>query len=91
MSNDPPQLLQRLWTYCNILRGDGLSYDDGVERHTFLPFLRVSDDQAGPPFNNGPACGTGGFLIAAHDCISNHHSLDPLQEKRLAAIAEDLK
>ncbi|OHB38884.1 MAG: DNA methyltransferase [Planctomycetes bacterium RIFCSPHIGHO2_02_FULL_50_42] len=30
-----------------------------------------------------PACGTGGFLLAAHDCISNHPSLDRNQKKHL--------
>jgi hypothetical protein len=26
MSNPAPQLVQKLWNYCNILRDDGLSY-----------------------------------------------------------------
>ena len=30
-----------------------------------------------------PACGTGGFLLAAHDYISAHHSLDRDQKKYL--------
>jgi type I restriction enzyme M protein len=30
-----------------------------------------------------PACGTGGFLLAAHDFLSNHHSLDRAQKKSL--------
>jgi type I restriction enzyme M protein len=30
-----------------------------------------------------PACGTGGFLLAAHDYIARHHSLDRKQKKRL--------
>jgi hypothetical protein len=31
MSNPAPQLVQKLWNYCNILRDDGLSYADYVE------------------------------------------------------------
>ena len=31
MSN-PTALVQKLWNYCNILRDDGLSYGDYVER-----------------------------------------------------------
>ena len=31
MSNSQ-QLVQKLWNYCNILRDDGLSYGDYVER-----------------------------------------------------------
>jgi type I restriction enzyme M protein len=30
-----------------------------------------------------PACGTGGFLLAAHDYLAKHHSLDREQKKRL--------
>jgi type I restriction enzyme M protein len=30
-----------------------------------------------------PACGTGGFLLAAHDYIVKHHPLDRAQKKRL--------
>src|SRR5512134_1104397 len=30
-----------------------------------------------------PACGTGGFLLAAHDYIARHYSLDREQKKRL--------
>lgn len=32
MSSQPSQLVQKLWNYCNILRDDGLSYGDYVER-----------------------------------------------------------
>jgi len=28
MSDGAPQLVQKLWNYCNILRDDGLSYSD---------------------------------------------------------------
>src|SRR5207245_9394194 len=30
-----------------------------------------------------PACGTGGFLLAAHDYSARHHSLDRAQKTRL--------
>ena len=51
MSNPAPQLVQKLWNYCNILRDDGLSYGDYVEQLTFLLFLKMADEQAKPPFN----------------------------------------
>jgi type I restriction enzyme M protein len=51
MSNNPTQLVQKLWNYCNILRDDGLSYGDYVEQLTFLLFLKMADEQANPPFN----------------------------------------
>ncbi len=46
-----PQLVQKLWNYCNILRDDGLSYGDYVEQLTFLLFLKMADEQSRPPFN----------------------------------------
>jgi len=30
-----------------------------------------------------PACGTGGFLLAAHDYIAKHYQLDRAQKKKL--------
>ena len=32
-----------------------------------------------------PACGTGGFLLAAHDYLAKHHKLDRAQKKQLKA------
>src|SRR6266705_1998224 len=145
MSNPAPQLVQKLWNYCNILRDDGLSYGDYVEQLTFLLFLKMADEQVKPPFNKpspipkgkdwpallakegdeyegllqknaedvkggagqyftprpliaamvevvapqpgqaicDPACGTGGFLLAAHDYVAKHYQLDRAQKKRL--------
>ena len=31
----------------------------------------------------GPACGTGGFLLAAHDYVASHHDLDADQKREL--------
>jgi type I restriction enzyme M protein len=54
MSNSP-QLVQKLWNYCNILRDDGLSYGDYVEQLTFLLFLKMAEEQSQPPFNKPSA------------------------------------
>src|SRR2546427_9611644 len=51
MPDQAPQLVQQLWNYCNILRDDGLSYGDYLEQLTFLLFLKMADEQSGPPFN----------------------------------------
>ena len=51
MSQNPTQLVQKLWNYCNILRDDGLSYGDYVEQLTFLLFLKMAEEQSQPPFN----------------------------------------
>jgi type I restriction enzyme M protein len=58
MSSPAPQLVQKLWNYCSILRDDGLSYGDYVEQLTFLLFLKMADEQSRPPFNS-PSLGYG--------------------------------
>jgi type I restriction enzyme M protein len=64
MSNPAPQLVQKLWNYCNILLDDGLSYGDYVEQLMFLLFLKMADEQSRPPFNK-----PSGLLIGL-DCSS---------------------
>ncbi len=49
--SDTTGLVQRLWNYCNVLRDDGLSYQDYIEQLTFLLFLKMADEQTKPPFN----------------------------------------
>jgi hypothetical protein len=36
MSNHSQQIVQKLWSYCNVLRDDELSYGDYVEQLTCL-------------------------------------------------------
>ena len=51
MSDKANRIVQKLWSYCNVLRDDGLSYQDYLEQLTFLLFLKMADEQAKPPFN----------------------------------------
>jgi len=39
------QLVTKLWSYCNVLRDDGLSYQDYLEQLTFLLFLKMADER----------------------------------------------
>jgi type I restriction enzyme M protein len=48
---DSGAIVQKLWNYCNVLRDDGLSYQDYIEQLTFLLFLKMADEQTQPPFN----------------------------------------
>ena len=51
MSNHSAQIVQKLWSYCNVLRDDGLSYGDYVEQLTFLLFLKMAHERSQPPWN----------------------------------------
>ncbi len=40
-----PQIVQKLWNYCDVLRDDGLSYGDYVEQLTYLLFLKMAHER----------------------------------------------
>jgi type I restriction enzyme M protein len=44
MRDQTRPLVQQLWSYCNVLRDDGLSYPDYVEQLTYLLFLKMADE-----------------------------------------------
>ncbi len=46
----PANIVQKLWNYCNVLRDDGMSYDDYVEQLTYLLFLKMADERSRPPY-----------------------------------------
>jgi type I restriction enzyme M protein len=52
--SDRATIVQRLWNYCNVLRDDGLSYQDYLEQLTFLLFLKMADERTKPPFRQEP-------------------------------------
>jgi len=51
MSKESVNIVQKLWSYCNVLRDDGVSYGDYVEQLTYLLFLKMADERTKPPFN----------------------------------------
>ena len=46
MSDVSNRIVQKLWSYCNVLRDDGLSYQDYLEQLTFLLFLKMAEERA---------------------------------------------
>ncbi len=57
--SDSATIVQKLWNYCNVLRDDGLSYQDYLEQLTFLLFLKMADEQTKPPFSRPTIVPTG--------------------------------
>jgi type I restriction enzyme M protein len=51
--NEQPsqQIVQKLWSYCNVLRDDGLPYGDYVEQLTCLLFLKMMHERTQEPWN----------------------------------------
>jgi type I restriction enzyme M protein len=50
MSVDASRIVNKLWSYCNVLRDDGLSYGDYLEQLTYLLFLKMADEQTKAPW-----------------------------------------
>lgn len=48
---DARQLVQKLWSYCAVLRDDGVSTLDYVQQLTLLLFLKMAHEQTQPPWN----------------------------------------
>ena len=48
--SDSSTLVNKLWSYCNVLRDDGLSYGDYTEQLTYLLFLKMADEYTRPPW-----------------------------------------
>ncbi len=46
MSQESARIVQKLWSYCNVLRDDGLSYQDYLEQLTTLLFLKMAEERA---------------------------------------------
>lgn len=47
----PSAIVQKLWSFCNVLRDDGMSYGDYVEQLTYLLFLKMADERTKPPYS----------------------------------------
>ncbi len=39
-----PNIAQKIWSYCDTLRDDGLGYSDYLEQLTYLLFLKMADE-----------------------------------------------
>jgi type I restriction enzyme M protein len=42
---DSDRIVQKLWSYCTVLRDDGLSYQDYLEQLTTLLFLKMAEER----------------------------------------------
>jgi type I restriction enzyme M protein len=51
MSSEANRIVQKLWSYCTVLRDDGLSYGDYLEQLSVLLFLKLAHEQTQPPWN----------------------------------------
>ena len=50
MADNTNSIVSKVWSLCNPLRDDGVSYGDYLEQLTYLIFLKMSDEYAKPPY-----------------------------------------
>jgi type I restriction enzyme M protein len=84
--NHSKQIVDKLWNYCNVLRDDGLSYQDYLEQLTYLLFLKMADERA--RWGEAPIVPAGydwpSLLARDGDELETHyrHILEELGKKR---------
>jgi type I restriction enzyme M protein len=44
-------IVSKVWSFCNTLRDDGVSYGDYLEQLTYLLFLKMADEYSRPPYS----------------------------------------
>ena len=44
-------IVSKVWSFCNVLRDDGVGYGDYLEQLTYLLFLKMADEYGKPPHN----------------------------------------
>src|SRR5690349_19331513 len=45
------QIISKVWSFCNVLKDDGVGYGDYLEQLTYLLFLKMADEYSKPPHN----------------------------------------
>jgi type I restriction enzyme M protein len=81
------QIVSKLWSYCDLLRDDGLSYGDYLEQLTFLLFLKMAHERTRPPWNQKSVVPSGldwpSLLAKDGDALEVHyrHVLEALGKR----------
>ena len=44
-------IVSRVWSFCTVLKDDGVGYGDYLEQLTYLIFLKMADEYANAPYN----------------------------------------
>ena len=52
-------IVQKLWSYCHVLRDDGMSYGDYVEQLTYLLFLKMDEERTQAPYHQASSVPAG--------------------------------
>lgn len=50
MDNNTSTIISKVWSFCHVLKDDGVSYGDYLEQLTYLIFLKLADEFSKPPY-----------------------------------------
>ncbi len=76
-------IVSKVWSFCNTLRDDGVSYGDYLEQLTYLIFLKMSEEYSRPPYSRKidiPAKYTWWSLKAKRGAELEAHYIELLRE-----------
>lgn len=76
-------IVSKVWSFCNVLRDDGVGYGDYLEQLTYLLFLKMADEYSKPPYNrkvNIPQAYNWESLIAKRGAELEAHYISILRE-----------
>lgn len=51
MPDQPSTIITKIWSMCDVLRDDGVSYGDYLEQITYMIFLKMAEEYAKPPYS----------------------------------------
>src|SRR4029077_9379065 len=51
METTTNSIVGKVWSFCNTLKDDGVSYGDYLEQLTYLIFLKMANEYGKPPHN----------------------------------------
>lgn len=67
-------LIQKIWSFCDTLRDDGLGYNDYLEQLTYLLFLKMADENKSK-YNLPEICDWHGLLINSGGSLLHQYEL----------------
>lgn len=77
MPDTSRQIVQKLWSYCHMLRDDGVSYGDYVEQLTNLLFLEMAHERTQAPWRQKSIVPAGldwpSLVAKDGDALEVHH------------------
>uniref|UniRef100_E6QLE8 site-specific DNA-methyltransferase (adenine-specific) n=1 Tax=mine drainage metagenome TaxID=410659 RepID=E6QLE8_9ZZZZ len=83
MTPSSAPIVTKVWSFCNTLRDDGVSYGDYLEQLTYLIFLKMADEYSKPPYKRNldiPAQYTWPSLKAKRGAALEGHYIALLRE-----------